>query len=484
MAVFDDDKLIKPVVENYVKTKHFKQPYVPFPEGTIAGKCKTLPEHGWVDKFMPGWNLDLTTKAFRSVRPESYIAPSNPKHPTHKSDSNETDNNNNNLICHEYIDHKVLMLERDTFANFWHDSEDFLNAFLAMAILDWTPGDTQVYLMDLYPQGPFWEIWLEVFSWGKVATSATTPATTTTTDNDKNTYSDSSYPPKYVTDDTLPVRTAYHLKQDFGTITGRPSRMHGHMRQIKRKKPNSHHDGDNDAYVLESTLPVPEYRVCYRDLAVGIYGPASPVTVASWKTPCSHTALVRAYSDFIIRGMNLQSSSHYASAKPSQEIVITYMARRPSTVWPEKRFCDDKRSFFLCKLWDTFGIRPLKQQMQNDDELVECLKSLENREYSNGASVKFNDQDFNLLTIREQIKQDLGTDILIGPHGAGLTHTTFLRDRGVVIELLVDGNQHFHNLAKWAGKKYVHGPGGNPVDLKKLESTVVREIEAMDLNTY
>ena len=35
-----------------------------------------------------------------------------------------------------------------------------------------------------------------------------------------------------------------------------------------------------------------QYQVCFKQLAIGIYGPAAPVTVASWDTPCSHTALV------------------------------------------------------------------------------------------------------------------------------------------------------------------------------------------------
>jgi len=48
------------------------------------------------------------------------------------------------LKCDEWVDHPVLLVERDTFANFFHDSEDFVNAFLAMAILDWSIGETQV----------------------------------------------------------------------------------------------------------------------------------------------------------------------------------------------------------------------------------------------------------------------------------------------------------------------------------------------------
>jgi hypothetical protein len=49
-----------------------------------------------------------------------------------------------------------MIIQRDTFANFFHDSEDFVNAFLAYAILEWNLGETQIFLTDLYPQGPFW----------------------------------------------------------------------------------------------------------------------------------------------------------------------------------------------------------------------------------------------------------------------------------------------------------------------------------------
>ena len=53
----------------------------------------------------------------------------------------------------------MLFVQRDTFANFFHDSEDFVNAFLSLAILEWSMKDVQVYVSDLYPKGPFWDIW-------------------------------------------------------------------------------------------------------------------------------------------------------------------------------------------------------------------------------------------------------------------------------------------------------------------------------------
>ena len=59
-------------------------------------------------------------------------------------------------VCDEWIEHPALLTQRDTFANFFHDSEDFFNVFIAMAVLEWTPQQTQMLLTDLYPEGPFW----------------------------------------------------------------------------------------------------------------------------------------------------------------------------------------------------------------------------------------------------------------------------------------------------------------------------------------
>ena len=41
--------------------------------------------------------------------------------------------------------------------------------------------------------------------------------------------------------------------------------------------------------------------MCVRDLTIGIFGPAAPTTLARMVTSCFHTALVRAYADFVIR---------------------------------------------------------------------------------------------------------------------------------------------------------------------------------------
>jgi hypothetical protein len=130
-------------------------------------------------------------------------------------------------------------------------------------------------------------------------------------------------------------------------------------------------------------------NICFRKLGMSIYGPASPITVASWDTPCSNTALVRAYADFVIRGLNLQKFTRYAEPKPSNVVHVTYMARRPSVVWPEKAFCDDVKSFFFCEFWAHKGIRSLGRTLKNDAALVQKFKELEVQSYKNGAQVSF-----------------------------------------------------------------------------------------------
>ena len=154
-------------------------------------------------------------------------------------------------------------------------------------------------------------------------------------------------------------------------------------------------------------------NVCFRKLIIGIYGPASPLTVASWDTGCKSSALVKAYSDFIIRGMNLQSYTHYASPQPSRQIHITYMARRSSSQWPEKRFCDDNNSFFKCDIWKDWGMRSLQRTMDNEVTLLNELKKLETETFKSGAKVIVRDVDFNLLSFEQQIQIDLQTDIMV-----------------------------------------------------------------------
>ncbi len=125
--------------------------------------------------------------------------------------------------------------------------------------------------------------------------------------------------------------------------------------------------------------------------------------------------------------------------------------------------------------------------ISNDDAVVAGLQSLAKETFSNGAIVEFNNRDYNLLSIAEQIQQDVRTDIMVGPHGAGLMHCVFMPDRGALLELAIDGsgaNRHFHNLAHWSGHRYNSPLASNPMNVEALKDAVRAAVNAIDLDSY
>jgi len=133
LGLFGKTSVTSPVIQRYVDTQHNVQPYIRYDSGFIEGNCE-VNHRLWKEESFPGWNSDFA----HGVHTDALV------------------NLDNHDLCQTWIEHPVLLTERDTFANFFHDSEDFVNVFLALAILRWTPAQTQIFLTDLYPEGPFW----------------------------------------------------------------------------------------------------------------------------------------------------------------------------------------------------------------------------------------------------------------------------------------------------------------------------------------
>ena len=135
---------------DYVKSRHnqgFSK--IKWSRGTMAGTCTPDSEAGWQQKFFPGWNVNWHT-AFEEVKPGA----------------GGGGGGGDPLACDVWVEEPTLIVERDTFANFFHNSEDFFNTFIALAILRWPVNDLQILITDIFPKGPFWPIWSKVFRGG------------------------------------------------------------------------------------------------------------------------------------------------------------------------------------------------------------------------------------------------------------------------------------------------------------------------------
>lgn len=85
--------------------------YIRFPKGFVKSSC--IPdEELWQSKFMPGWNEDWTVNALEIV---------SAVHTEINGSTTKRVLDHKEVICDEWVDHPVLVVQRDTFANFFHD---------------------------------------------------------------------------------------------------------------------------------------------------------------------------------------------------------------------------------------------------------------------------------------------------------------------------------------------------------------------------
>ncbi|CAK7207127.1 hypothetical protein SEUCBS139899_009935 [Sporothrix eucalyptigena] len=107
------------------------------------------------------------------------------------------------------------------------------------------------------------------------------------------------------------------------------------------------------------------------------------------------------------------------------------------------------------KIVVTFIDRRGTRQLLGNEKLLDAL-------HNRYPDVTVQSVDFATLPLPEQLRLIQDTDVLVGVHGAGLTHTMFMRaGAGAVVEILPDGLGYkgFRNLAAMTGHKYFSGAG-------------------------
>lgn len=108
-----------------------------------------------------------------------------------------------------------------------------------------------------------------------------------------------------------------------------------------------------------------------------------------------------------------------------------------------------------------------RNKIANEDDLLALAKS--------GSDVEARSAHLASLPFAEQLRLIRRTNILVGMHGAGLTHTLFLPDEAVLLEMFpthVSTKKHFRNLAGWMGHPYL--PWQNKDGRNELDAFTTR----------
>ncbi|CAK7215140.1 hypothetical protein SCUCBS95973_002377 [Sporothrix curviconia] len=120
----------------------------------------------------------------------------------------------------------------------------------------------------------------------------------------------------------------------------------------------------------------------------------------------------------------------------------------------------------------TFIDRRGTRQLLDNEHLLDALR----QRYPDITVQSF---DFATLSLPDQLRLVQDTDVLVGVHGAGLTHAMFMRaGAGAVVEIQPEGLGYkgFRNLAAMTGQKYF-GAQAAMVTAKELETAKTQSKE-------
>ena len=111
--------------------------------------------------------------------------------------------------------------------------------------------------------------------------------------------------------------------------------------------------------------------------------------------------------------------------------------------------------------------------VHNEKEVLQALQSIDR--------IRFRAVDMAEMSIAEQLGIVSTTDILIGVHGAGLTHIFFTPPEAILIEIhpRYRRGRHFRNAARLAGRTYMPMRSMEPVSCSGTSDEVPIDIQEL-----
>ena len=170
----------------------------------------------------------------------------------------------------------------------------------------------------------------------------------------------------------------------------------------------------------------------YKTLIWNIFGYESPMNNQNLPS----LPYLAEFQDFILHSFNI----HPVSTYDCKRLNITIIYRRDFMSHPEKESALVYRKFY------------------NNTELTAEVKSAFPSHNVRGLFLEY-------FSVKEQLKVIAGTDILVGMHGAGMTHIMFLPSHAGCFEIFpkyADFHDKNKALAKWKGLHYLRWKNADP----------------------
>jgi protein O-GlcNAc transferase len=184
---------------------------------------------------------------------------------------------------------------------------------------------------------------------------------------------------------------------------------------LSNKPPVRVKDLPNDSYLQNIVVPLP--------------GGSNPFWQGDWSIhSCEDSALLRTFSRRVLSFYGLSSPQ----PRRGSQLVLTFIDRTST------------------------------RRLVNKETFLAELKSKYPR-------VTVQNYDFAAIPLKQQLKIIQNTDILVGVHGAGLTHGFFLSPRSAVVEILPPKLNHkgFRNVASLMDLGYFSAHGDETPRVKR-----------------
>lgn len=173
-------------------------------------------------------------------------------------------------------------------------------------------------------------------------------------------------------------------------------------------------------------------RIRTGKIIVPLAGGSNPLWQGDWdELDCSESTLLRAFSSRVLQFHKIATPSK----PPNSPITLTYVDRTTN------------------------------RRLSDQAALLETLRI-------NHPEITINVVDLASISFPEQLSIVRSTDILVGVHGAGLTHGIFLPPRSALIEIMPFNLAHkgFRNMAKMLGNRYVAVEAQDNPDVTEISS--------------